>query len=234
MRPVPSLLFHGKWRKHNKQSSLRGKRGKPSVHWKTIWYFLKKKRRDWSAQQDQKWTKVDDRRVIYMVNRNIFKTSKQIKKKKGKKNNLELVISITIEDSQSANHWLHTRNKKARLNFVREKSKTTCTVLKKKNLWTNQTKMNWLFALIYSTATNHRPNCRLTLSRCWSPPWGLRRCEAACPKCWRFGRIWASGFSPSSSTPTSAGAAPWDSPWVGAAGSPALLLSSPEGKGSQS
>lgn len=203
MRPVPSLLFHGKWRKHNKQSSLRGKRGKPSVHWKTIWYFLKKKRRDWSAQQDQKWTKVDDRRVIYMVNRNIFKT----------------------------------RNKKARLNFVREKSKTTCTVLKKKNLWTNQTKMNWLFALICNlicTATNQGPNCRLTLSRCWSPPWGLRRCEAACPKCWRFGRIWASGFSPSSSTPTSAGAAPWDSPWVGAAGSPALLLSSPEGKGSQS
>lgn len=70
-----------------------------------------------------------------MVNRNIFKTSKQIKKKKGKKNNnLELVFSITIEDSQSANHWLHTRNKKARLNFVREKSKTTCTVLKKKSL----------------------------------------------------------------------------------------------------
>lgn len=68
----------------------------------------------------------------------------------------------------------------------------------------------------------------LTLSRCWSPPWGWRHCEAVCPGCWRCGRTWASGFSPSSSTRASAGAAPWDSPWVGAAGSPALPPSSPE------
>lgn len=67
----------------------------------------------------------------------------------------------------------------------------------------------------------------LTLSRCWSPPWGWRRCGAVCPGCWRYGRTWASGFSPSSSTRASAGAAPWGSPWAGAAGSPALPPSSP-------
>ncbi len=81
---------------------------------------------------------------------------------------------------------------------------------------TTQTQVNYI-KQIWSTAV-----LPLTLKIMGSWPLACWDCGSSCQGCWRSDWTWAGCYGPFASSPTWAGVARWDSPWVGAAGSPAL------------